>query len=67
MVASENSGVLLSLWSHLSWAPEDSAGPFFCGWGSENHCGPTMTLGAPEQVLSPCALCPPDIGESCKS
>lgn len=63
MVASENSGVLLGPWSHLNWAPEDSAGPFFCGWGSENHCGPMMTLGALEQVLSRCALCPPDIGE----
>lgn len=36
MVASENSGVLLSLWTHLNWAPEDSACPFFCGWGSKN-------------------------------
>lgn len=63
MVAGENSGVLLRLWSHLNGAPEDSACPFSCDWGNKNYCGPMMTLGALERVLSRCALSPLDIGE----
>lgn len=63
MAAGENSGVLLRLWSHLNGAPEDSACPFSCDWGNKSHCGPMMTLGALEQVLSRCALSPLDTGE----